>query len=224
MTDSEPSHRSRSHRIDCLQYSRTGRRRSSAQMREGGVDAVHVTIAYHEIFRETVAEHREAGTAGSSSIPELIMPGRSGGDVRRAKREWAHGDLSSAFRTCSPIEDDIGLVEIAPYAGRALHAAQLQQPVSAWRRAATRRRIRASPAWAGEVIKEMNRVGLVVDMSHSAERSSLEAIEISERPIAITHANPAFWHPALRNKSDDLLQARSASRVACWASRPIRIT
>ena len=44
----------------------------------------------------------------------------------------------------------------------------------------------------------MNRVGLVMDMSHSAERSTLEAIEISERPIVISHANPSFFHPALR--------------------------
>lgn len=58
-----------------------------------------------------------------------------------------------------------------------------------------------------QVIAEMNRVGLVVDMSHSGERSTLEAIEISDRPIAITHANPAFWHPALSNKSDDVLKA-----------------
>jgi microsomal dipeptidase-like Zn-dependent dipeptidase len=48
-------------------------------------------------------------------------------------------------------------------------------------------------------------------MSHSAERSTLEAIEISSRPIAITHANPAFWHPALRNKSDDVLKALAES-------------
>ena len=67
-----------------------------------------------------------------------------------------------------------------------------------------------------QVIKEMNRVGLVVDMSHSAERSTLEAIEISERPIAITHANPAFWEPALRNKSDAVLRAW-VSPAACWA-------
>ena len=58
-----------------------------------------------------------------------------------------------------------------------------------------------------QVIAEMNRVGLVVDMSHSGERSTLEAIEISDRPIAITHANPAFWHPALSNNSDDVLKA-----------------
>ena len=62
-----------------------------------------------------------------------------------------------------------------------------------------------------QVIAEMNRVGLVVDMSHSGERSTLEAIEISDRPIAITHANPAFWHPALRNKSDDVLKALGES-------------
>jgi len=62
-----------------------------------------------------------------------------------------------------------------------------------------------------EVVREMNRVGLVVDMSHSAERSTLEAIDHSTRPIAITHANPEFWHPALRNKSDRVLQALSQS-------------
>jgi len=62
-----------------------------------------------------------------------------------------------------------------------------------------------------QVIKEMNRVGLVVDMSHSAERSTLEAIDVSERPIAITHANPYFWHAALRNKSDDVLKTLGQS-------------
>ena len=62
-----------------------------------------------------------------------------------------------------------------------------------------------------EVIREMNRVGLVVDMSHSAEKSTLDAIELSEKPIAITHANPSFWHPAKRNKSSNLLKNLSDS-------------
>ena len=60
-----------------------------------------------------------------------------------------------------------------------------------------------------EVIKEMNRLGLVIDMSHSAEKSTIDAIEISEKPIAITHANPSFWHPAKRNKSNNLLKILS---------------
>ena len=57
----------------------------------------------------------------------------------------------------------------------------------------------------------MNRVGIVVDMSHSAEKSTFDAIEISERPIAITHANPIFWHNAIRNKSNKLLKTLSES-------------
>jgi len=63
-----------------------------------------------------------------------------------------------------------------------------------------------------EVIKEMNRLGLVVDMSHSAEKSTFDAIEFSSKPIAITHANPSFWFGAKRNKSDELLKALSNSK------------
>ena len=42
------------HVIDCLQYCNWSEK-IFRQMREGGVDAVHVTIAYHETFREMVA-------------------------------------------------------------------------------------------------------------------------------------------------------------------------
>ena len=57
----------------------------------------------------------------------------------------------------------------------------------------------------------MNRIGIVIDMSHSGEKSTLDAIDISEKPIAITHANPSFWHSALRNKSETLLKHLSNS-------------
>jgi len=57
-----------------------------------------------------------------------------------------------------------------------------------------------------EVVTEMNRVGMVVDMSHSGEKSTLDAIEHSQRPIAITHANPHNWHAALRNKSTTVMR------------------
>ena len=61
-----------------------------------------------------------------------------------------------------------------------------------------------------EVIAEMNRVGMAIDMSHSGERSTREAIDLSARPIAITHANPASWHKVPRNKSDAVLKALAA--------------
>jgi membrane dipeptidase len=62
-----------------------------------------------------------------------------------------------------------------------------------------------------QAVAEMNRVGMVVDMSHSADRSTLEAIDHSSRPIAITHANPDWWHRARRNKSDEVLKALTAA-------------
>ena len=57
----------------------------------------------------------------------------------------------------------------------------------------------------------MNKVGIVIDMSHSAEQSTLDAIDLSEKPIAITHANPSFWHDAKRNKSNVVLKKLSES-------------
>jgi microsomal dipeptidase-like Zn-dependent dipeptidase len=48
-------------------------------------------------------------------------------------------------------------------------------------------------------------------MSHSADRSTIEAADISERPIAITHANPSTWAPALRNKTDTVIRALAQS-------------
>ena len=73
-----------------------------------------------------------------------------------------------------------------------------------------RRKTRGLTRFGRQAITEMNRVGLVIDMSHSATRSTLEAIDTSARPIAITHANPSWWHAALRNKSDEVIKALTA--------------
>ena len=195
------------HLIDNLQYANWSEK-IFRQMQEGGVCAVHVTIAYHEMFRETVA-NVETWNRWFERFPELIFHGRTGDDVRRAKIEGRTA-IFFGFQNPSPIEDDIGLVEI----WHALGARFMQLTYNNQSLLATGCYEAEDPGvtrMGRQVIKEMNRVGLVVDMSHSAERSTLEAIEVSERPIAITHANPAFWHPARRNKSDDVLRALGQS-------------
>ena len=195
------------HLIDNLQYANWSEK-IFQQMQEGGVCAVHVTIAYHEMFRETVA-NVETWNRWFERFPELIFHGRTGDDVRRAKIEGRTA-IFFGFQNPSPIEDDIGLVEI----WHALGARFMQLTYNNQSLLATGCYEAEDPGvtrMGRQVIKEMNRVGLVVDMSHSAERSTLEAIEVSERPIAITHANPAFWHPARRNKSDAVLRALGQS-------------
>ncbi len=195
------------HLIDNLQYANWSEK-IFRQMREGGVDAVHVTIAYHEMFRETVANF-EQWNRWFERHPDLIVQARTGDDVRQAKRDGRTA-IIFGFQNPSPIEDDIGLVEIC----HTLGARFMQLSYNNQSLLATGCYEAEDPGitrMGKQVIKEMNRVGLVVDMSHSADRSTLEAMEISERPIAITHANPSFWHPALRNKSDDVLKALAAS-------------
>ena len=193
--------------IDCLQYSNWSEN-VFRQMNEGKVAAVHVTICYHEDFRETV-ENVVAWNRRFERYSDLIIPGRSADDVRRAHAEGKTA-IVFGFQNCSPIEDDIGLVEVCHQLG----ARFMQLSYNNQSLLATGCYEADDPGitrMGRQVIHEMNRVGLVIDMSHSAERSTLEAIEISERPIAITHANPASWHPALRNKSDTVLKALAES-------------
>ena len=190
-------------RIDCLQYANWSEK-IFRQMREGGLSAVHVTIAYHETFRETVA-NIEQWNRWFAKYPDLIFHGRSAADVRHA-RDTDRTAIIFGFQNPSPIEDDIGLVEILHQLG----ARFMQLSYNNQSLLATGCYEQEDPGitrMGREVIKEMNRVGLVIDMSHSADRSTLEAIELSSRPIAITHANPKAWHPALRNKTDEILRA-----------------
>ena len=174
------------------------------EMNEGGVGAVHVTVTYHEDFRETVENiidwHRMF-----ERFPDMIVPGRTADDVRNAHKTGRTA-IMFGFQNCSPIEDDIGLVEVCYQLGaRFMQLSYNNQSLLAT--GCYEENDTGITRMGRQVIAEMNRVGLVVDMSHSAERSTLEAIEISSRPIAITHANPAFWHPALRNKSNEVLKA-----------------
>ena len=194
-------------RIDALQYANWSEK-IFRQMRAGGLDAVHVTIAYHETFRETVL-NIEQWNRRFEAFPDLILHARSGDDVRRAKAAGRTG-IVFGFQNPSPIEDDIGLVEIL----HTLGARFMQLSYNNQSLLATGAYEAEDPGltrMGREVVAEMNRVGMVVDMSHSAERSTLEAIDHSTRPIAITHANPHAWHPALRNKSDRVIRALAES-------------
>lgn len=192
-----------SYRIDGLQYCNWSEE-IFRQMRAGGMDAVHVTVSYHENFRETVLQ-MEAWNRWFERFPDLIFKGRTGSDVDLAK-ETNRTAIFFGFQNPSPIEDDIGLVEILHELG----ARFMQLTYNNQSLLATGCYEDEDPGitrMGEQVIAEMNRVGLVVDMSHSADRSTIEAAEISIRPIAITHANPAKWHAARRNKPDEVIRA-----------------
>ncbi|WP_205988862.1 membrane dipeptidase [Pseudoalteromonas sp. DL-6] len=193
--------------IDGLQYSNWNRK-IFEQLHEGGVTMVHATIVYHEQIRETLLRISEWNRLFEQNS-DLIMPVKSASDIRRAKQLGKVGIMFGA-QNCSPIEDDIGMIEVMrelnlmimqlTYNNQSLLACGCYEAEDS---GVTR--------FGRQAIKEMNRVGMVIDMSHSAERSTLEAIEISQRPIVISHANPTSFHKAKRNKSDTVLKALGES-------------
>ena len=195
------------YRIDNLQYCKWSREIFEIN-RKAGLDAVHVTVVYHEDYDEfltRIAEWNELFKNNS----DLIFLGKDIKDIEKAKLEKKTA-IFFGFQNCSPIEDDINLVEKVheigcrfmqlTYNNQSLLATGCYENVDS-----------GVTNFGKEVIKEMNRVGIVIDMSHSAEKSTLDAIELSQKPIAITHANPSFWYKAKRNKSDALLKNLSES-------------
>ena len=195
------------YRIDNLQYCNWSREIFEIN-REAGLNAVHVTVVYHEDYDEFLARVSEWNELFKKNS-DLIFLGKDYKDIEKAKSENKTA-IFFGFQNCSPIEDDINLVEKVhelgcrfmqlTYNNQSLLATGCYENVDS-----------GVTNFGKEVIKEMNRIGIVIDMSHSAEKSTLDAIELSEKPIAITHANPFFWHSAKRNKSDTLLKNLSDS-------------
>ncbi len=193
--------------IDALQYSNWDRSLFE-EWRAGGLTAVHVTITYWENARDTLTNigrwRRHFERHG-----DLIMPCRRAVDIERAKTEGKTAVLLGA-QNCSPIDDELALVALM----RELGLAIMQLTYNNQSLIGAGCYEESDPGlsrFGKQVIREMNRVGMIVDLSHSAERTSLQAIACSERPVAITHANPADWHPARRNKSPELLTALAES-------------
>jgi hypothetical protein len=176
-------------------------------MQAGGLSAVHATIA----CTKTPAKPCHAWSEWNRRFetwPELIRPVRTASDIRLAHGEGRVG-IFFGFQNCSPIEDDIALVEVFRQLG--VFVMQLTyNNQSLLASGCYEREDNGISRFGRQVIAEMNRVGMLIDMSHSAERSTL-AIELSSRPVIISHANPASFHAAKRNKSDAVLRGIAES-------------
>ena len=194
-------------RIDNLQYCNWSRKIFEIN-REANLDAVHVTIVYHEDYDELLKRVDEWKIHFKDNS-DLIFHGKNYKDIEKAK-EQKKTAIFFGFQNCSPIEDDINLVEKVHQLGcKFMQLTYNNQSLLAT--GCYEKTDSGVTNFGKEVIKEMNRVGIVIDMSHSAEKSTFDAIEISDKPIAITHANPLFWHNAIRNKSNDLLKTLAQS-------------
>ena len=192
--------------IDGLQYCKWDRE-YFLSLQKSGITAVHVTLVYHEMARETLTRFAQWNKLFEQNS-DLIMPVMSMSDVQLAKSTGKVGIFFGA-QNCSPIDDEIGLIEVMRKQGLLIMQLTYNNQ-SLLATGCYEKNDSGITRFGKQAIAEMNRVGMIIDMSHSAQQSTLEAIDLSSRPICISHANPIFAHDALRNKSDEVIKALAA--------------
>ncbi|MBI3944044.1 MAG: membrane dipeptidase, partial [Chloroflexi bacterium] len=170
----------------------------------GGLTAINATVAVHENFRQTINNittwHRLF-----EQYQDLIMPARSVADIKAAKQSGRTG-IIFGFQNTAPVEDDLSLLAIFKELG--VRIIQITYNEGNYAGAGCLE----SKDWGlsrfgVDLIEEMNRLGLLIDLSHVGYRTSMEAIEASQQPVAFTHANPRALCDNPRNKTDEQLLA-----------------
>ena len=72
-----------------------------------------------------------------------------------------------------------------------------------------------------QVVRAMNQLGMLVDLSHVGDRTCMETIEVSQDPVVLSHANPRALNSNSRNKPDEIIKAIAAKGgvIGCvaWA-------
>lgn len=172
------------------------------------LDAVHVTVAdFLGGYRQTIDDigewHRRVARDSESLfvIRDLESLARIGEDERLG--------VLFGLQNAAPVAADLGRLErLWELDVRVVQLSYNEANLLAdgcveSRNAGLSRQGRA-------FVRACNDIGMLIDLSHVGERSSLEAVELSEQPVAVTHANLSRLTPSPRNKSDEVMRAVAA--------------
>jgi membrane dipeptidase len=175
-------------------------------MRQGGVTAANYTITLADgfDFRRTVEEIRRVDGIVAEHA-DLVRPVRSVDDIRAAKAENRTG-IIYGFQNATPFERDVRLV--APFHDLGVRIVQLTyMTANLLGDGCLEPRNAGLTAFGRAIIGELDRVGILIDLSHVGDRSTLEAIDAAAGPVAITHANCRALCATPRNKTDEAIRA-----------------
>ena len=176
-------------------------------LHEGRLTAINATVAVWEGAAETV---RQIGRWKRlfKEHADLVRPVTCPQDILAARDEGRCGVILG-FQNASPVEDEIDLLDV--YHALGVRCIQLAfndrnfcgdgcyEPSDA-----------GLSSFGREVITRMNDLGLLLDLSHVGLKTSIQAVDSSSRPAAITHANPSALVEHPRNKPDHLIKAVAA--------------
>jgi len=176
--------------------------------RQAGVSFVSLNVAYdipswEQTFPVLAAYRRFIG-----SHPDRYLIADTADDVRQAKAE---GRLAVAFdlEGMCALNGDLGMVALFHELGvrQALFAYNLNNEAGG----GCHDEDTGLTEFGRAVVHEMNRVGMIVDCSHSAYRTTMEAMEISTSPVVFSHSNAKRVWDHDRNITDDQALACAAT-------------
>jgi len=168
---------------------------------DGGLTAICATIyPLNAHLPETIAGIEQWYKRINEHNDELLLV-RSIHDIYRAKSECKLG-IVLAFQNCLCLQYDLGLIEVY----RNLGVLQMQlcynyrNPLGD---GCTEPEDAGLSSFGEKAVKEMNRVGVVVDLSHTGYKTTMEAMEVVTRPPIFSHGNARGVYDCRRNLRDD---------------------
>ncbi|MGJ7547025.1 dipeptidase [Pseudomonas alloputida] len=171
-------------------------------MKKGGLTAANCTVSIWEDFLGTldnIIDFKKLIDANSN----LVTLVRNTDDVRRAKAEGKTG-LIMGFQNSHCFEDRIEYVSVFKELGVGI--SQLTYNTQNLIGTGCYERDGGLSGYGHEIVAEMNRVGVLVDLSHVGPLTSDEAIRASSKPVCYSHCLPSGLKEHPRNKSDEQLK------------------
>lgn len=174
------------------------------EMRTGGVTAVNCASILWEDLRGGL-DHIAFWKRTLEQNADILRPVKSVVDIQAAKAEGRTG-ISIGWQNTSPIEDRLD--DIGIFKDLGVNIMQLTYNTQNYSGAGYLELTDSGLTGFGrEVVHEMNRVGVLCDLSHVGEKTSFDTIAWSKQPVCISHVLPRAMHDVARNKTDALLKA-----------------
>ena len=170
---------------------------------QAGITAIHATLVYWENTEESFAKIKYWNDLFKEHY-DIITHAKKTEDIFQAKKNNKLA-IIFGFQNSAPIANDIFLVE--KFFKEGLRFMQLtynnQTPLAG---GCFEPKDSGVSRFGKAGIEEMNRLGMIVDLSHAGKQTCIDAIDFSSKPVAISHANPSFFHKSIRNIDSDVLQ------------------
>lgn len=190
--------------IDALDVSRFDRAHLE-KMHAGGISAANATVVMPGCsFRQSVDGIREFDVLLERNA-DIAMQVLTAADIEHAKAAGKVG-IVYGFQNAVALEGDPRLVRVFHKLG--VRIIQLTyMTANALGDGCLEPRNGGLTLFGKAIVRELNAHGIIIDISHVGERTSLDAIEHSEVPVAISHACAKGLVDNPRNKADDVIKA-----------------